>query len=847
MRLLSGFLMLSLGLLSGCDNYGLVGQTGKSGAKDGGSELRAVTPRFNLSGQVYQAAGVALDSDINDNSQGCISNNDWENAQKLTQVSYVQGFASKVPTNGSEANECFATSSDPDDFFKVSLKANQTVRLQVIDASAANNLDLLVFSANNEQVGAPQKQGLDGQIESVVIASDGDYFINVHAVSGGSKYLLNITDHIEANAAPMVELVPGEAVVQYKTRSFAMARGAAVEPMPQLLQLGSAAVQARGIQTFSAAPQDDFSELYQRRQTLLDIAALRQDDQVEYAEPNLIRRIQATPNYSRYQSQWNYQAINLEQAWDISTGSEHQVVVAVIDTGVYLDHEDLKNKLVAGYDFISNSSAARDGDGIDNNPDDPGDSDSVGASSWHGTHVAGIIAAETNNGLGVAGVGWNAKVMPVRVLGKGGGTSYDIAQGIRYAAGLSNNSGTVVAQKADIINLSLGSAGSAQAERDAIAAAIYAGVIVVAAAGNSNVSNAYYPAAYSGVIAVAATDFLGYKASYSNYGTYISLAAPGGEMSSDANRDGQPDGIMSTYVNESSNRVRSSSYRWLQGTSMASPHVAGVLALMKAVNPNLTPQQVNHLIQTCALTTRTPCTRNDQNGYGLIDAYRAVQTAVNIAENGGTNLSPASLSVSQSTIQLTSSQPTLELTIANTGEVAAISVQADPVASWLTIEGLPSTLEPGLAQTIQLKATTTSDLGDGLHTAKLNIRYKSNSNEASLSLLLNVNLWVGNAQSAQAQAPLYVILEKADCDNNTAPAGCVLDSVAADSFGQYQFSNKQAGRYRIFAGSDIDANGLICEKGEWCGAYPLYSAEEIIELDRNRTQLNFTVDLKDAN
>src|SRR5690606_30651491 len=102
LRLLSGVLMLRLGSLSVCDTDGLVGQTGKSGAKDGGSEVRAVTPRFNLSGQVYQAAGVALDSDINDNSQGCISNNDLENAQKLTQVSYVQGFASKVPTNGSE-------------------------------------------------------------------------------------------------------------------------------------------------------------------------------------------------------------------------------------------------------------------------------------------------------------------------------------------------------------------------------------------------------------------------------------------------------------------------------------------------------------------------------------------------------------------------------------------------------------------------------------------------------------------------------------------------------------------------------------------------------------------------
>src|SRR5690606_17805557 len=149
--------------------------------------------------------------------------------------------------------------------------------------------------------------------------------------------------------------------------------------------------------------------------------------------------------------------------------------------------------------------------------DDPGDSDIPGASSWHGTHVAGTVAASSNNGMGVTGVSWGAKIMPVRVLGKGGGNTGDVSQGILFAAGLPNASGVLPARKADIINLSLGSPQATNAERDAIAAAIAEGVIIVAAAGNSSTSANFYPAAYPGVIGVSATNPQNTKTSYSNF------------------------------------------------------------------------------------------------------------------------------------------------------------------------------------------------------------------------------------------------------------------------------------------------------------------------------------------
>src|SRR5690606_29736398 len=208
---------------------------------------------------------------------------------------------------------------------------------------------------------------------------------------------------------------------------------------------------------------------------------------------------------------------------------------------------------------------------------------------------------------GVAGVSWGAKIMPVRALGKVG-DSYDISESILFAAGLTNRSGTMPARKADVINLSLGGPGFSNAMLSAITAARNAGVIVVAAAGNQNSSSPFYPAAYEGVIGVSASTITGNKAYYSNLGTYIDIAAPGGELTTGF-------GILSTFVDgykSGSTDTRRSTYGSLQGTSMAAPHVAGVIALMKAVHPGLTESQLNNLIISCAITHKTDsCSRDD--------------------------------------------------------------------------------------------------------------------------------------------------------------------------------------------------------------------------------------------
>ena len=280
---------------------------------------------------------------------------------------------------------------------------------------------------------------------------------------------------------------------------------------------------------------------------------------------------------------WHYQQIQLPGAWDITTGST-AIRVAVVDTGV-APHPELDSKLVDGRDLVS-SATNQDGDGIDADPTDPGCTIS-GGSVFHGTHVAGTIGARSNDGTGVAGVSWGARIMPVRVLDGcvGTGTTFDIMQGVRYAAGLSNDSGTLPSQRAAVINLSLGGSGPC----DATIADLYTqvraqGVVVVAAAGNDAASAPQTPASCPNVISVASVGPLRTRAPYSNFGPSIDVAAPGGDMRRDIDGDGNPDGIYSTHASGGGSNT-TPTFELLQGTSMAAPHVAGVIALMLTRNP----------------------------------------------------------------------------------------------------------------------------------------------------------------------------------------------------------------------------------------------------------------------
>lgn len=306
---------------------------------------------------------------------------------------------------------------------------------------------------------------------------------------------------------------------------------------------------------------------------LINYFSKRKD--VKYAEPHYLLLPNVIPNDTFYPDyQWNMPMIDMEKAWDINKGRS-DVIVAVVDTGIDLKHPEFKGRLVTGYNVLTGSSSPMDDNG-------------------HGTHVAGIIAAHSNNREGIAGMTWENKIMSIKGIGgDGSGSSIDIAKGIIWATD----------HGAKVINLSVGNYNSSNVLHDAITYAYGKDVVMIAATGNDNSSQPSYPATYPEVLGVSAVDTKGNRASFSNYGSSVSVVAPGVD-------------IPSTYKDQD--------YAELSGTSMACPHVTGLAALIRSVNPGLKNEQVLNIIKFSSHDLGTPG-RDDYYGYGLIDVPRALE------------------------------------------------------------------------------------------------------------------------------------------------------------------------------------------------------------------------------
>ena len=409
--------------------------------------------------------------------------------------------------------------------------------------------------------------------------------------------------------------------------------------------------------------------------------------------------------------------------------------------------------------------------------------------------------------------------MPLRVLGKGGGTDADIIQAIRFAAGLPNNSGTLPAKKADIINMSLGGPRSSTTVQTAVDAARAAGVIVVAAAGNENTSAPSFPAAYAGVISVSAVGFDLKRAPYSNFGSTIDIAAPGGDTSVDRNGDGFADGVLSTLFDDTSGKF---SYVFYQGTSMAAPHIAGVLALMRGANPALTPTVIDQLIAGDHLTYKQSITsdigtvgRDDLFGHGLIDAKKAVDAA--LAVSGGPPVVGSILAISVERLSFDSFTNSLQFNITNGGDpIVPLNITSvtspDP---WISVT--PASGEAPQQIVVTINRAHAQIAADGAYRGRIDIV----SNATILPTIKTIPVTVvvrTNAAIGDAGEIFVLVLDRntgATINDTRLP-----ESQPSPSNGyRYAISGIPAGFYYVFAGTDRDNDGFICEIEDACGTF----------------------------
>ncbi len=490
---------------------------------------------------------------------------------------------------------------------------------------------------------------------------------------------------------------------------------------------------------------------------LQDLATqIKADDaNVEYVEPDRKMYPMATPTDPSYSVQWDLfettGGIRAPAAWDRATGTG--VVVAVIDTG-YRPHADLSGQFatasgsstVAGYDFIADTAVSVDGNGRDADALDPGDyyaANECGSgvpgssSSWHGTHVAGTIAAKANNGIGIAGIAYNAKILPVRALGKCGGYTSDIADGITWSSGGSVSGVPANANPAKVLNLSLGGSGACDTTtQTAINGARSRGASVIVAAGNSAANAANYsPASCAGVVTVAATNRSGGRASYSNYGSIVALAAPGGDS-------GSGNGIYST-LNAGSTTPGADSYAYYSGTSMATPHVAAVAALMYSVKPTATPDQITAALKSSARAFPASCS---QCGTGILNADAALTAILGSGGGGGGTTVPETTASNdtRATAQAIASPATISgsLSSTDTSDYFAVSL---PAGATLTAS-LPNA--SGVDYDLYLYSATGTTLKSSTLSAGQTDSFNySNTTSAAVTVYVRVLYYSGGANS----------------------------------------------------------------------------------------------------
>ncbi len=548
-------------------------------------------------------------------------------------------------------------------------------------------------------------------------------------------------------------------------------------------------------------------------QTQALVKRIETQPEISACETDGIAYTQAVPNDPEYVRQWHYPAMGLPLTWDLQVGVA-SVVVAVVDTGI-VAHEDLDDNVLPGYDFVTEAKNAKDGDGRDANPTDEG-GESGKPWSWHGSHVAGTISAKTHNTIGVAGVAGNVKLLPVRVLGsRGYGTNSDIAAGVLWAIGGDVPGVPRNPNPASVVNMSIGGDGApSRLYQDVFDLAAQKGAIVVIAAGNeAEDTTNKSPCNHANVICVGSVDFAGKPAPYSNQGKEVTVMAPGGDKSVDLNGDGSPDGVLSTVKG---------GYAYLEGTSMASPHVAGVVALMKSFDSSLSYAAIRSALQRGSLAMK------DCGGCG---AGRLMANLA-LAEVKKGVPAAAQLIATPSTLVLTPSKASDVVTLSNIGNQTA-------EFKYSTSSGEAEAIELGDGAVDRLEPWDTFKL-----TLKVNFsKLKNKEGDFDVQLL----------PKDGDQTPLATIILKVREERKPPPPAAVallaqddkeewvvVAQTVADASGAYSLK-APAGEYLLLAVVDSNSNGKF-EQDEPLGAWPTSESWKPFEVvaGRKKTNVNFS-------
>jgi len=828
-------------------------------------KINEFTGPVELSGKILLSSIQHVDSDVNQYLSDPVSNNSFSAAQYRTIPSVTSGYvneAGKGPDYTGTGN--LTLSGDEYDVFKVTAAGGETVRLIIGDSDA--DLDLIIYDLNGDVI-AYSVQPAGALDEIVRIPSDGGtFYIVVTPWEGASRYALSIDTSTTQSTTSIfssdVDIIPGDVIVTFKEADFTLqGSGKQLEPFflephlpisnaQRIKKITFGADQANALRsipnqrpTYDLMLASDPTFLERKLLTCYLAKEMGRDPSIEFSEVNSLSHPQMTiPDDQYYQRQWHYRNINLPAAWDVEKGSS-DVIIAVIDSGI-TKHPDLLDNLTSdGFDFISESSTSGDGDGIDDDPTDPGDGrdnefcpSTTGSptSSFHGTHVAGTIAASGNNDLGVTGVSWNSKLMDLRVCGCRGCATYDWLQALLYAAGLPNDSGLTPSQKADIINMSLGGTGFSPGAQDVIQRVRDEGVIIIASSGNDGHRDnpVNYPASYDGVISVGATGPDDQRSFFSSFNDYVDLAAPGGDLGRDSDGDGYPDGVFSTAATIEDGNTKYG-YKFKQGTSMAAPHVSGVVALMKSV-VDFKPMDLDSLIASGVLAIDMGEEGFDsQYGFGLINGRLAVDEARRVLTGGVIDDTPVlRSSVNEILFGATGSTAQIELRNIGTGDLQVESVSSS--TDWMTIASPLSSNGLGVYDI----SVDREGLEEGVYAAEIEIRSNARSSQL-VTIRVRMDVVVESLpdpEAGQMWINFYDVL------NGQSNWRYWTRSSGGGNYYSFEGGIElPAGVYVLVAGTDPDNSGTIGETGEALGRFGGVRTPAYVVANKNISNLEFYV------